>query len=315
MPPRSALRFSPQEAALYVEQVRALLKVARPSALFPDGARLDAWLEFVVRPRRAGKRFPVEVALASGLPTRRVLKGLLALQKVAREYLVAFRISPQRPSDAFSVALARAALPALASVEAHLVGRDARGARFVVVHDRLDLQSACLTRFTVQLTQRGAGLLTLSRGEQAQLTAPGARLVEAACAGRPDEVAVQLAAQHGTTVTEVVRADVGPVWSPQLKGSTDATVEGRALAPVLLAAPAPAAVLSMVLERAGVDVRADRCADALGALDTSPPALARRAALGFHAARERRFICTPTLDGPLRAWLGARGGGGLVRSS
>jgi hypothetical protein len=231
------------------------------------------------------------------------------------ELLAAFRISPKRPSDAFSVALARAEPPALSSVVARLVGRDARGARFLVVHDRLDVESGCLTRFTVQLTQRGAGLVTLGRGDQAQVSPASARLVEAACVGRPDEVAVQLGAQKGTAVTEVVRAQLGPVCNRQLGGSMEATTEGRTLAPLLSSGPAPAAVLLMVLERAGVEVSQDRCADALGTLDRSPAALARRVALGFHAARERRFICTPALDGPLRAWLSTRGGGGVVRSS
>ncbi|MBI3181659.1 MAG: hypothetical protein HYZ28_05915 [Myxococcales bacterium] len=285
--------------------LRALLEVARPGAHFQDARRIEAFLSFLGPKGSRGKQRFVDLDPRSGLPIRRSLTRLRSVQKVARDFFRAHRARPSAKASSFYAALAAVELPDASGLEARLVSRERGLSRFVVSADRVDGRG-CLARHTFVFAQRGEAHVGLERGDLARPTEAFCLAVDRAVAGDAERAFTALAALEGVSVEEVVRGVIGPL---QREG-----VEGPAtVSPVLESLPG-AAVLHLALERAGGTVGEDRCADPWSELDRSAEACARRSALGFRVAKERRLVCTPTADAPLRAALSAAGVSLVVRS-
>lgn len=289
-----ALKLPPAAAAPYLDELRHLVSVARPGALFPPARALLDWLAFLARPRPRLGPPTVEVHADSGLPTRRMLARLLTHQQAVRSFLAAHRAKATKASSSYHVALAATELPAVARTTARLMGRQGRAARLQVVHDAA-LPSGRLLRLTVQLTQSSGRAVTLDARDQASPHDALTRALAACVGGDAADVFPVLEALPGLTVHEVERGALGPFVSARLPpGDEDAAA--RALRPAVDAASG--AVLCLVLERVGESVRESRGLDPWGALPALTPAHHRRSLRAF---RERRLVCTPPLEAPLKA--------------
>lgn len=289
--------------------LRRLLDVARPAAHFPDPRRLDTHLSLLGPAGSHGVLDALEVDPGSGLPTLRQLVSVRAERDLALEE--AREAGPADPGRAaWHADLRAAALLPVSSVTVRLRRRDARVSQLEIVHDRIDAASGCLLRYTVRLGQRGARHVGLRDDDTTAPSQRFVRLIERN-AGADAELALLLLADlPGARVEEVVRGQVGPLHFAGLP------LPGL-LAPVLAAVPG-AFVLHLGLERAGAGVARDRCRDPFSRLyretlsaQARAPVEARRAALGYRVSKERRLVCTPSAEGPLKAAL-ARAGTPLV---
>lgn len=182
-----------------------------------------------------------------------------------------------------------------------------------VVHERLDAATGCPVRYTVHLAQRGARPVSLKGDDLPVASRRFVHLMERN-AGADAEVAFLLVSDlPGVTVEEIVCGQIGPL---QFAGVDAPPVIAEALAAV------PGGfVLHLPLDRAGVAVAEDRNRDPFRGLyrealgpDARATVEARRDALGYRVAKERRLICTPALEGPLRAALLRAGHNLVVRS-
>lgn len=292
------------QASELLSRARTLLRVARPGLQYPPGKPLDALFEALWSTADAGGG--LELDPRSGLPTLSELTRVRADRLIAPEFL---RDHSGRLTDraAYFRWLATVEIPAAAHTEAKLVARlPKEGARLRVVHDALDPANGCWVRLTAQLTQTRNVLV---RFEREDLCVPQAALEDALerCAGADAELGFLLLANlEGVTVEEVIRGQLGPLHG------------GHLAAPAPLEAvlqevePASRTVLHLVVERAATDVAEDLCRDPLSTLyrDALPPgaraaAEAKREQLGYRVSKERRLICTPALETPLRRWSAA----------
>lgn len=299
----STHKLSPALAAPYLDELRHLVSVARPGALFPPARAVLDWLDFLARPRPRLGPPTVEVHAASGFPVRRLLARLLSHQQAVRTFLAAHRAKATRASSSYHVALAATELPAVARTTARLVGRQGRAARLQVVHDAA-LPVGLLVRLTVHLTQSKGRAVTLDARDQATPHDSLTGALAACVGGDTADVFPVLEALPGLAVHEVERGALGPFLSARLPpGDQDAAA--GALRPAVDAAHG--AVLCLTLERVGESVRESRCLDPWGALPALTPAHHRRSLRAF---RERRLVCTP----PLEAHLKPLAPGCIVRS-
>ncbi len=130
----------------------------------------------------------------------------------------------------------------------------------------------------------------------------------------PSLALIALRALDGLTITEVVRAQVGPLVTPLLPPTPRAAADAKALRGAL---PDDGAVgvLSLALERAGESVTADSAQDPWTPLDTSEEVASERASLGFHVSLERRLVCSPTVETSLRSLIATTSRRVLLRSA
>lgn len=300
-----SVTLGPRQSEQYLEVLSGLLQTARPGTLFPDAARLRVWLSLFGQATPKGLRFKLAVHERSGFPERRALERFHRLQKVARRLLEGARPGPK--ALAFSAALLKVQLPALSAVTARLLGQ-ARGVdRFAVVYDTLAPRTGCPVRFTAQLEQRRASHIGLDGRQQAVVSPAFAREVAIACEERVEDALVALKSIDGLAVSEVVRAQLGPFVCPPWTSAG-----GRDVDALRSAVDPGDGVLSLVLDRAGETVTADRNADPWRVLDGTPPTLKRRVALGYKVCLERRLVCTPGVEARVRAVV--EGQGVVVRS-
>jgi hypothetical protein len=210
--------------------------------------------------------------------------------------------------------LAGAPLLPSAATEVRLQRREKRAAHLEVVHDRIDATSGCFVRHTFHLSQRRGSHVVFRDEDVPVPSARFLRLMERH-AGADAELALLLISDlPGVAVNEVVRGAIGPL---HFRGFPSPPL----LTPVLEESPS-AFILHLAFERAGVEVGEDRCRDpfsriyreALGPA-AREPVEARRAALGYRVAKDRRLICTPAAEGPLREALARAGANLVVRSS
>ncbi|MBX7099775.1 MAG: hypothetical protein K1X89_18815 [Myxococcaceae bacterium] len=287
------------ELDAHLSQLEALLTLSRAGAQFPDPRLLVTWLSFLRRRGPKGTAPPVALVASSGFPVRESLVKLLQQQRAARELLAEKGGKADSASPSYSLSLAAAELPAPSEVTARLIARERGQTRFLVVHDRLDEATGCPVRSTVVLSARSGAHFELGTRDDVARPLPAfARSVQQACAGTAQVAARMLNGLEGISVEEVVRGELGPF-------ATEANARATALAPVpeILGAEA---VLSLALERAGQTVTRSSNRDPL-----SPPPLPGEP----QAAKERRFVCTPGLLEPLRAWARERNAQVVVRYS
>jgi hypothetical protein len=285
------------DAAAHLDVLLRLLAVARPGALFPDLKRVSQWLSL----SHGGKAAPrLELHPVSGFPTLRALQRLIERQKLARAWFDAHGAKPPKHAGQFHAALAAAELWAPA-VEARVVSSERGASRLQVIHDRF-AENGNLVRFTVQLHQRGARHVHVERTGRCALSGPFALAVEHACDGSASAAALRLAALEDVTVTEAVRGELGPCF-------TKASSPGGPLTELVKEAGPSDGVLSLLLERVGETVTDDFIADAWPEPDGFGP---HRSARQWRLARERKLVCTPALEAPLKTL--AKGTRMLVRS-
>ena len=296
------IRLAGAAADGYVAVLRQLLAVARPGVHYPDARRLDAHLSFLGPAGSRGVHEALELDAATGLPTLGELLRVRADRDLADGFLREH--GDRLPAKAaYYRALAGVEVLPTSAVLVRLRRRERQRARFEVVHDRIEADGARLVRTTVQLEQRGVKHVGLERGDLSAPTETFRRVVER-WAGVDAELAFLLLAElPGVRVDEVVRGEIGPlsfagVDAPPL------------LAPVFARIPG-AFVLHLALERAGVEVAEDRCRDPFARLyrDALGPEAraqvdARRLALGYHVAKERRLVCTPSAEEAVREAVG-----------
>ncbi len=296
----ACVRLSGEDAERYLSLLRGLLGVARAGAQYWDAARLAGSVRFLGPTGSAGRHPFVEVDARSGLPTRRQLARLALLHVVAREFFAAHRVRQSQKPSVWYQALAGAAVAVVPAVEARLMGRSAEGVRFLLVSDGVDPDSGCYVRHSLRVLQRPGGRhLALDRGEQAK---PSELLREALrqCAGMTAKSALTtVGALSGLEVQDAVRGQLGPLQLP------DAWC--RVALPALSGVLRPGAgILHLCLERAGEGVAQDGSADPWSPLIPEP---------GPHrVVKERRLVCSPELEAPLRALLSAEGARVVVRS-
>lgn len=289
--------------ALWRDQLRGLLEVARLGSQFPDAVKWRSLLELLGREGPRGRPLVVARSELSGLPTPRALAQLHRLQLVAREFFQTHRTQPEKDSRAFSMALAALELPVVSSTQVQLVSKG-RVNRFVVTHERLE---QCAVRFTLVLDQRSGGHIVLGKDQLARASEPFQETIRKACDDSATAAHRVLAALAGLEVVEVLRGQLGPFLSgpwPGNKAPEDAPVDVRSLRSVLH--DAASAVLSVRLERLGADVARPSLLDPW--VGDEPPVPGRQ------LARERRLFCTPEVEPALKALLAKTGKPVLVRS-
>jgi hypothetical protein len=306
------LRLEGERADGYVAVLRHLLAVARPGAHFVDARRLDAQLSFLGPAGSRGVAAGLEIDEATGLPTLRELLRVRADRDLAGGFLRE-HAEALPAKAAYYRALAEVEVLPTTAVDVRLVGVAAKRARFEVVHDRLDAAAGMWLRYTVLLEQHGADLVRLERGD---LSVPSERFTRVVMryAGADAELALLLLAElEGVTVREVVRGQIGPL-------SFEGVAAPPAIAAALRASPG-GFVLHLAVERAGAAVTEERCRDpwarlyrdALGA-EARAAVEARRAALGYRVAKDRRLACTPGVEAELARALARAGVKLVVRS-
>ncbi|MBI2892742.1 MAG: hypothetical protein HYY06_04270 [Deltaproteobacteria bacterium] len=306
------IRLAGEHAASYVTVLRRLVAIARPGSHYPDPRRIDAHLSFLGPAGSREVHDELEIDGTTGLPTLREMLRVRADRDLAASFLREH--AEALPAKAvYYRALADADVCPASSLDVRLRSRRRSLARFEVVHDRLDAASGWFLRYTAQIEQKGGGHVDLRRGD---LSAPTERFRNAfeRVAGADAEVALLLLSElDGVKVEEVVRGQIGPchfagIEAPPLIEDVVGTVPG-------------AFVLHLALERAGPGVLRDLCRDPFGrlyrdALGSRARAEieARREALGYRVSKERRLICTPSADAPLRRALDRAGTPLVVRS-
>lgn len=291
-------------AESHLAALRALLAVARPGAQYPDGRAFAERLRFLGS--------PLEIDPRSGLPALRALTQVDADRALAPEFLEKHAAALPDRAPRYR-ALLEAPLEPLHRVQVRLMHRDGGASRIQILRDLSDPASGCLVRFTVIALQRGEGQVSFVRGDLSRANPRFSAAVEEAASGDAELALLALARLPGLTPEDVVRGQLGPFCT--------ATTPGPALtAPALAAAP-DGAILHLALERAGVTVPEDRCLDPLAslyrdALGGEPRAQVEglRGRLGYRVVKERRLVCTPALEGPLKALLAASGTRLVVRS-
>jgi hypothetical protein len=212
----------------------------------------------------------------------------------------------------YGALVAKEVLP-VSSVEVRLRRRERGFSGLEVVHDRVDAASGLPLRYTLHLRQRGSRHVGVVDGAHARPSRRFLNLMERH-AGADAELTLLLVSElPDVEVEEVVRGQIGPL---NLAGLPAPAL----IAPTLGEVPG-AVVLHLALERAGRDVGEDRCRDPFSRLyrDTLSPEAreaveARRSALGYRVAKERRLVCTPAAEAPLKAALARAGTPLVVRS-
>jgi hypothetical protein len=290
-------------ASAHLTALQALLAVARPGAQYPDGRSLSERLRFLST--------PLEIDPRSGLPALRALSQVDADRALAPEFLHKHAAALPDRVPRYR-ALAQASLEPLHQVQVRLMHRDRNASRVQILRDLVDPASGCLVRFTVVALQRGEGQVSFTRGDLSRASPRLTAAVEEAASGDAEMALLALAKLPGLTPEDVVRGQLGPFCTARSPGPS-------LLAPVLACAP-EGAVLHLALERAGVSVPQDRCLDPLASLyrdalqgEARARVEARRAELGYRVVKERRLVCTPELEAPLRASLSAAGARLVVR--
>jgi hypothetical protein len=248
----------------------------------------------------------------SGFPSLRALTQVDADQALAAEFLRTHGASLPHRVQYFQ-RLLEAALPPLHQLQVRLMHRDRKSSRVQVTRDLVDPATGCFVRFTVVLVQRGQSQVSFARGDLSRAEPEFVAAMEQAVAGDAEMALLALAELPGIVPEDVIRGQVGPLCTARAPGPP-------MLASVLGAAP-DGASLHLVLERAGQTVPADRSFDPFASLyrDALPEGAraaveARREALGYRVVKERRLVCTPELEAPLRAALDAAGAKLVVRS-
>jgi hypothetical protein len=291
-------------ATAHLSALRALLAVARPGAQYPDGRSLSERLRFLP--------IPLEIDPRSGLPALKALSQVDADRALAPEFLEKHAAALPDRAPRYR-ALAEASLESLHRVQVRLIHRDRDASRVQIVRDLLDPASGCLVRFTVVALQRGEGQVAFVRGDLSRPTPQLTHAVEEAASGDAEMALLALAKLPGLIPEDVIRGQLGPFCTAQVPGPS-------LLAPVLACAP-EGAVLHLALERAGSTVPEDRCLDPLASLyrdalqdEARARVEARRAELGYRVVKERRLVCSPELEAPLKIALSAAGARLVVRS-
>lgn len=300
------------EADAYVATLRGLVAVARAGAHFPDAQRLDTHLSFLGPAGARGTVDGLDVDPESGLPTVLELLRVRADRDLCDAFLAEH--GDRLPAKAaYYRALCGAELLPTAALEVRLCAARRGGARFEVVHDRLDAAGGCFLRYTFLVDQEGAQHVGLAAA--GSVASEQFRNAVERCAGADGELALLLLADlDGLRVVEVIRGQVGPLHF--------GAVPGPALVRDALAAAPGGFVLHLTVERAGAGVTTERCRDPFArpyreALAPEARALveARRRQLGYRVARDRRLVCTPALEAPLRTALQRAGAPLVVRST
>jgi hypothetical protein len=291
-------------AESHTSALRALLAVARPGAQYPDGRAFAERLRFL------GPR--LEIDPRSGLPSLRSLSQVDAEKALAPDFLQRHAAALPDRVPHFR-ALLEAPLEPLHRVQVRLIHRDRGTSRVQLLRDLVDPASGCLVRFTVIALQRGEGQVSFIRGDLSRANPRLTTAVEEATSGDAEMALLALAQLPGLLPEDVVRGQLGPFCTARAAGPP-------LTAPALAAAPG-GALLHLALERAGITVPGDRCLDPLASLyrdalpkDARARVEARRAELGYRVVKERRLVCTPELEAPLRAMLAAAGARLVVRS-
>lgn len=290
--------------------LQRLIEIARPGALYPDARRLTAHVGFLCPAGSEGINRELRIDPGSGLPTVVQWLSVRAEREVARGRDAA---GLEGPRARYAHALLASELLEASSVAARFRKRDGQHSLLEVRHDRIDAASGCPLRYTVEMTQRGRRPVALGDDDVPEPSRRFVHLMERHSGADAELALLLLSELPGARVEEVVRGQVGPLH-----------FDGVAVPPLL----APlfeevkgAFVLHLAFERAGTAVAADSGRDPLAPLyrdSLSPEARApieeMRARLGYRVAKERRLVCTPSAEEPLKALLARAGLSLVVRS-
>ena len=305
--PRS-LALSGARADAYLEVLRHLIAVARPGTHYIDVGRLDTHLSFLGPAGSRGTTAELKLDPATGLPTTREMLRVIADHEIALDY-TSGRRSAKR--DYYEALKEQEVLQA-ASVEVRLRMKERGLARIEVIHDRLDAASGLLLRYTAHVDVKGRHV-KVTDDELPEPTRKFMNLMERH-AGADSELAFLLLSEiPGVTVEEVIRGQIGPLHLSGIEAP-------ELIQPVLDDVPG-AFVLHLAVERTGSNVSADRCRDPFASIyrDTLSPEARevveqKRESLGYRTSKERRLICTPSAEMPLKVELSKRGVKLVVRS-
>ncbi|MCA9667954.1 MAG: hypothetical protein KC503_20290 [Myxococcales bacterium] len=327
-------RFIGGEAAdAYVQRLVRAIGAARLNAFFPDARRLTRHLSFLGGAGSHGVYDGLFVARSSGLPTAREVLRVKIDGDLAEDFLR--DVAEQRPPSpesplarriAYYRELSAAEVMQLNHMSVELrQRRESDGAAlFRVRYDRFDLASEMFVRYTILLTQHGAGGVRGVRFEEelARATEGFRRIISRFASDEAELCFVLLSEEPNIVVEDVRRCRIGPLLGAGSKLASDeqsADALAALLDPARSQLPDPW-ILCFPEDRAGLDVTANSSGDALAPLlrdalsEQSRTLLDRKAdELGYRVAKQRKFVCPRGLQKPLAALCRKLGAPSVVR--
>ena len=306
------------EESHYVKALGAILRAARLNSQWPDARRMASHLS-ALAPELHGGLYPgLAVDVRVGLPSYREWTRVQTDVRIATEQLD--QLGGRRELEAkatragegsihakqlakhnYYSALTRVQLTPLGDMQVTLRRLEPaeRRAHFHVVLDKLDV-SGLFVRYSIDLAQTDefwTERVVVLDDEAAQHTEDFRSLVYKFTSYDAEFTFVKLASISNLSVERVIKGVVGPLWFPwtQLPDSIRPLLGERQV------------VANFALDMAAIDLSADRDNDPFEDLiieRLSPEARAgyidARHRWGYHVFKDRKFVCSRPLVGPLR---------------
>ncbi len=315
----------------YVRTTLRALRRARLNLHYPDARRLGSHLGALGPEVHRGLYPGLQIDSRSGLPTYREWTRVQTDRLLAAELLA--RLGDERSLQAkaraapdsiharqlrkhgYYTALGAVRLAPLGDMDVALrrVDSSRQTAWFHVILDKL-AASGHFVRVTLDLRQRAGvfarPMVTLD-DDTAQHTERLRSLIYRFGSLDAELVLMELMALDDIEVERVVRGVIGPLWF--------AGVGAPAPLQPLLARHPEGVVASFALDMAANDVASDRNNDPFMAslagrlsADAQQGYERARGSYGYHVFRDRKFVCSPELVGPLRALCVAAGTNNII---
>ena len=314
-----SVTLSGEDEALYTRRFLAIIRAARLNNQFPDGRRLSAHVRAMDPEVHRGLYDGVRVNVDSGLPTYREwtrvqtdvsiaadqltqLGNRAALAKRAAESEHAIHGEQLKKHDYYDE-IADTPLASLGEMDVALrrTNPSTDTAHFFITFDKLDV-SGIFVRYRIALAQRaqvwGQGAVRLDE-ETASYTEEFKSLIYKFSSLDSEFTYTKLTTLSGVTVQRISRGTVGPIYF----GGFDAPEPFDEL----LGDDPTKFVAMFGMDTAADDISENRNNDPFGALFESElarkmrPTYARaRETFGYHVYKDRKFVVSRGLEGPLR---------------
>ncbi len=309
--------LSDDQADLYVDSFRKVLRAARLNSHYPDGRGLAEQAGVFATHVHRGLHKGLDIDERTGLPTYKewtraqtdiTLAAQQLVQLGSRELLV--KKAAQHPDSAHSRNLARydyytqingTQLVPLGTmnVAVRRVDRQRQLAHFHVVLDKLDA-SGVFVRYSIDVAQHGESAIASVDGRDlANQSDNFHALIYQFTSLDSEFMFVKLASMAGLEVERVIKGTVGPFFLDWMQAPEGLTV-------------APGGVVGTFgLDMAAVDVEATRNNDPFpsSSNDAKTRATYVQVAnkLGYRVFKDRKFVCPHAMVGDLRAFTQSRG--------
>lgn len=331
-PASQGLSLAGADADRYIDMLVRAIRGARLNAIFPPERPLCTHLSFLAPEHNGGVYPQLHLAPQSGLPGARDIFRVKIDGDLAADFLADVAERPAPAADSrlarkipYYTRLASAQLMPLSrmSVELrqHIVAE--RQALFRVVYDRFDIASCQFARYTILLSQSDRFWrkphVVVSDADLAAPTESFRRIVGRFTADEAELAFVLLSRVEGIAVEDVRRARVGPLLLPgaRIGGPIEALLD-REQTPEY--GDEPRFILCLPEDRAGLEVAAHASGDPLARLyreavgdDARALIDAKADELDYRVSKERKFVCSHGLRGPLSQLCRDLGAPSIVR--